>query len=268
MKPCIRHLSIGVALVVPALIASNLNVQAQASDKDYGDAPEDAIAYPSIAGMGTFPTCLGGSAGFVEHGLCWAHFFSGTPPFDFEPDGNGGVCVFPLYDQDECFADSDAGLVTPTAYTIVGGAVVPCPGVVTTVPLGPSCQMATISANVTNGMPVTGYINVLLDWDRSGTWGGSWACTPTVFAPEHAVVDDPIPVGFSGLWTSPPFMVGSPGACHVWMRLEIAERAVGPGWDGSGVFEDGESEDYLVEVLLPSTPVQRESWGQIKSLYR
>jgi hypothetical protein len=115
-------------------------------------------------------------------------------------------------------------------------------------------------------MPVTGYINVVFDWDRNGFWAGAWQC-PGAMAPEHAVVDDPIPVGFNGLWTSPPFLIGSPGSVYVWMRLEIAERPVGPGWDGSGVFEDGESEDYLVLITAP-IPVEDGTWGQIKSVYR
>ena len=63
------------------------------------------------------------------------------------------------------------------------------------------------------------------------------------------------------------FLVGSTGGVHVWMRLEIAERPVPPNWDGSDVFEDGESEDYLVEVTAP-VPVEQGSWGQIKSVYR
>jgi hypothetical protein len=270
MNRTIRRLSIGSALALAAILATSRDAHPQ-SGFDYGDAPEDALAYPSTGGTGLFPTCLGGSASFVRHGLGWAHFFSAGPQpgWDMEGDGNAGVCVFPTYDNDECFADGDAGLLTPTAFTVVGGAVVPCPNAGSPVALGPSCQMATIQANVVNNMPpgVTGYINVLFDWDRNGAWGGAWSCGSSS-APEHAVVDDPIPQGFSGVWTSPPFRIGSPGGVHVWMRLEIAERAVGPNWDGSGSFEDGESEDYLVEVLLPSIPIQQESWGRIKALYR
>lgn len=237
-------------------------------DTDYGDAPEDVLAYPSIAGMGFFPTCLGGSNLFVRHGLGWAHFYSMGPqlPWDTEGDGNAGSCPPPPYDLDECYGDGDAGLVSPTSYTIVGGMVVRCPNVVNPISLGAPCGLAQIQANVVNNMPVTGYINALFDWDRDGFWLGGWQC-PGAVAPEHAVVDDPIPVGFNGLWTSPPFLVGSPGNVHVWMRLEIAEMPVGPGWDGSGTFEDGESEDYLIHVGAV-IPVEQDSWGKIKSIYR
>jgi len=240
---------------------------------DYGDAPEGALAYPSTGQIGDFPTCVGGTAGFVRHGLGWAHFWSAPaappqPAWEPEPDGNAGVCPPPAYDLDECFDDGDAGLVTPTPYTIVGGVVMACPAVVNHVPLGQTCTMATITANVTNGMPVTGYINVLFDWNRDGKWSGQWTCADGVSAPEHAVVDDPIPPGFTGLWTSPPFLVGSAGDVYVWSRLEIANVTVGPGWDGQGDFEDGESEDYLVRVDLARVPTETRSWGGIKAMHR
>jgi hypothetical protein len=43
--------------------------------------------------------------------------------------------------------------------------------------------------------------------------------------------------------------------------------AHGPGWGGSGDFEDGESEDYLVQIDA-TIGVDAETWGQIKSIYR
>ncbi len=257
-------MSIMLALTASLALAGSAGAQV---DKDYGDAPDGALAYPTIGVFGAFPTCIQPPP-FVRHGLGWAHFSSAGPqlPWDPEPDGNAGTCPPPPYDLDECWNDGDAGLVVPTSFTIVGANVVPCPTVTNVIPLGVTCQLARIQANVVNGMPVVGYINVLLDWDRNGSWGGAWQC-PGALAPEHAVVDDPIPVGFNGLWTSPSFLVGSPGNCHVWMRLEIAESPVGPGWTGAGDFEDGESEDYLVEIT-GVIPVEPETWGSIKSVYR
>ena len=259
---------LGALTLALTLVASPAVAQ---DGQDFGDAPEDVLAYPSTGQTGFFPTCLGGSAGFVRHGLGWAHFFSAAPPqlpWDVEPDGNAGICPPPPYDLDECFADGDAGLVTPTSYTIVNGQVQLCPTVTNPVSLGGSCTMATITFNVVNNMPVDGFINAVFDWDRNGMWAGQWPCSPTLFAPEHAVVNERIPVGFSGLWTSQPFLVGSPGNVLVWMRLEVAESPVGANWDGSGDFEDGESEDYLVRVDIPSVPVEQSTWGAIKTLYR
>ena len=47
----------------------------------------------------------------------------------------------------------------------------------------------------------------------------------------------------------------------------ISEAQVGAGWDGSGVFEDGETEDYLFDIFDP-TPVDEQTWGTIKGIYR
>ena len=232
-------------------------------DQDLGDAPEGALAYPAAGTMGQFPTCMnvGPPLTFVSHGLGWAHFGAG-PAWDAEPEGNAGLC--PLfnpnaYDADECFADGDAGLLLPDAYTIVGpvGAeqVVPCggPGAA----LGLPCTLAiwgqNLDIHVVNHMPVDGFVNVLVDWNQDGIWNGGSSCPPGP-APEHILVDFPVPVGFDGqlsALTPPPFVIGPlPG--HVWARFSITERPVGTqDWDGTGVFEDGESEDYLLRINTP-----------------
>jgi len=268
MNPVNRMISDSFPILVLAgMLAATAPAAAQVPDRDYGDSPENALAYPATGQIGNFPTCL--PAPFVRHGLGWARFVSAGPQPTWDPefDGNAGTCPPPPYDLDECFADGDAGLVMPTAFTIVGNNVVPCPLVATPVSLGGSCTMARVQAMVINNMPVPGFINVLFDWDLNGTWAGAWQC-PGALAPEHAVVDFLIPVGFNGLWTSPPFLIGGPNTVHhVWMRLEIAERQVGPGWNGSGDFEDGESEDYLVRIDA-TIPVDEGTWGWIKSVYR
>ena len=246
---------------------------------EWGDAPEDGIAYPWLGVIGTFPTCFAGSAPFVYHGpLCWSHFpGSGVPqpPFDFEPDGNAGACqgvTFPLYDQDECYQDGDAGLMFPPAYSIDNqNAIVPC---TTTGSLAVVCVTATwgidIDMQITNQMPVDGYFNALADWDHSGFWNGSSTCPGVGTAPEHFAIDVPVPMGYtgpvSGLPGIMPFLVG-PNDLHVWFRFTVSESPVGADWDGSGYFEDGETEDYLL-LIDPDTPVDEASWGVIKTLFR
>ena len=228
------------------------------ADKDYGDAPEGAIAYPSLGVMGNFPTCITvAPAGYIEHGLCWAHFEMVPPPgFDFELDGNGGLCpAFAPYDNDECFMDGDAGLMFPDAYTIQAGTVVTCPQSTASL-LGNTCTTAIWGTNVdiyvVNNMPVIGYVNVLMDWDQSGSWGGASIC-PMAGAPEYVLQDFPVPVGFAGplstlMATGSGFLIG-PNPGYVWTRFMISEaRLVNPQWDGSGIFEDGETEDYLLRV--------------------
>ncbi len=233
--------------------------------REYGDAPEGALAYPSSGVIGRFPTCknVGAAGSFIEHNNFGAWF---GPIFDFELDGNAGFCPLfnpSMYDQDECWQDGDAGLLFPPAYTIQGPVgsekVVSCSGV--TGALGRVCQPATwggnIDVNVVNNMPsqTTGYVNVLMDWRQDGVWGGGALC-PTGATPEHVLVDWPIPNGFAGSLSAlapPGFLIG-PNAGFVWTRITITESQLGTGWTGSGVFEDGETEDYLLEVL----PVEEE----------
>lgn len=240
---------------------------------DYGDAPEGAIAYPNLGVAGNFPTCVAiGPNGFIYHSpLGWAKFVIVQPGFDTEPDGNAGTCPPPPYDLDECFADADAGLILPPAYSIVAGGYVPCtqggP------PLGQACTAAAwgpnVDISVANAMPVVGYVNVLMDWDQSGFWGGSSLCPPNMPAPEHVLVNFPIPIGYGGPLSAlnpPPFLIG-PNSGFIWTRFTISETPVAANWDGVGYFEDGETEDYLLPVD-PPTASRAASWGSIRSLYR
>ena len=94
-----------------------------------------------------------------------------------------------------------------------------------------------------------GYVNLLVDWNQDGQWGGSVTCPGgTTPMSEHALVDFPVPNGFNGPLSAlgPPSFVIGPKAGHVWARFSITERPVGMEWIGDGVFEDGESEDYLL----------------------
>lgn len=224
-------------------------------DGDWGDAPEAAIAYPSSGGMGQFPTCSMGPNAFVLH--------QNTPPYlayfgpmeEYESDGNGGNCPnFPPYDADECFRDGDAGLLLPGAFTIQGGQEIPCGPFA--MPMGLVCSNtawgAQIDIDVTNASGSTAYVNVLMDWDGNGLWGGSMPCPGGGQAIEHVLVDFPVPPGFSGRLSSlapPSFLSGYPPyPGFFWSRFSVMEAPVGQGWDGSGTFMLGETEDYLLMV--------------------
>lgn len=222
------------------------------SGDDYGDAPEGGLAYPIPGIVGAFPTCRTvTTTGSVQHGPVWAHFvWTGTPQlaWDTEPDGNAGLCpnCFPAYDADECYRDGDAGLMFPQPYTIDNFMnVTTCPKSLGTA-LGTMGQPATWGGSadiwIVNTMP-TGYfyVNVLMDWNQDGKWGG---------ITEHVLVDWPVPPSYNGPLSGlgpPGFMIG-PNAGYVWTRFSITERTVGAGWTGEGVFEDGESEDYLLRI--------------------
>jgi len=219
---------------------------------EYGDAPEGAVAYPATGVIGAFPTCKTLGTAYVEHNNFGAQL---GPAFDFEGDGNAGFCpVFPPYDSDECYADGDAGLMFPEPFTIVNGVVVTCPNSSGT-SLGNPCTVATwgvnIDIDVMNFMPnqTQGFMNVVIDFDQNGSWGDMVSC-PGGMVPEHVLQNFIIPWGYagplSGLMPS-GFTIG-PNAGYVWARFTISEQAVFQNWDGHGLFEDGESEDYLLYI--------------------
>jgi len=220
---------------------------------EYGDAPETVIAYPSTGVIGMFPTCINaGSAGFVQHNNFGAVL---GPAFDFEIEGNAGLCPnFAPYDNDECFADGDAGLLFPEPYTIVNNVVVSCP-FSTGSPLGTPCVLATWGGNVDitvgNNMPnqTTGYMNVVIDFNQNGVWGDIVNC-PQGPVPEHILQNFVVPWGYTGPLSGlgPPAFTIGPNSGYVWARFTITEQPVGINWDGHGSFEDGESEDYLLEI--------------------
>ncbi|MBN1508582.1 MAG: LamG domain-containing protein [Sedimentisphaerales bacterium] len=228
--------------------------------RDFGDAPEGVVAYPSSGVAGLFPTCVTvGPASWIEHS-------GGTCCFgekvDMETDGNGGKCPAyspDLYDQDEKQVDGDAGLIKPRAFTIKtsGGStrVVPTNFYVLE-SMGNACLIAvwdaTIDIEVTNNRHQEAYVNILFDWNQDGKWDGSSRCADGV-APEHTIVNFPVPAGYSGPLSAlhpPNFKIGPLGG-YVWTRFTISDRRVMEGWNGDGVFPDGETEDYLLYIREP-----------------
>jgi hypothetical protein len=220
---------------------------------DFGDAPDGVLAYPSTGMNGSFPTCSSNPAtGYIEH------FHTGVdlgPAVDYEPDGNAGLCPsFAPYDDDECFNDGDAGLLFPEPFTIVGGQVVPCPGSAGT-GLGFPCDTAVWGSNVdidvNNFIPTQAdaYMNVLIDWNKNGLWGDTVYCSD-VMVPEHVLQNFPVPSGHSGALSGlmPPDFIIGPDPGYFWSRFTISDYMVNVPWDGSGIFEDGETEDYLIRV--------------------
>ncbi|HMB68745.1 MAG TPA: FlgD immunoglobulin-like domain containing protein, partial [bacterium] len=249
---------LALLLLFVALLAAAASAQpGHPGPGDWGDAPEGALAYPSIGVVGLFPSCFGGPAGFIWHG-------NPGPPVDMywgftvddELDGNAGICPPPPYEMDECWGpfDGDGGLAIPDTHTINAGLVVPC-GQQPPRALGTTCQVLNLvpggplEANIVNNSGVPGYVNVLIDWDQSGTWGGQSLCAgaPT---PEHVIQNLPVPPFYAGPLSGlapGPVQVG-PRDGYVWMRLTLGEQPVQAGWDGSGLFDLGETEDYLVRI--------------------
>jgi len=102
-----------------------------------------------------------------------------------------------------------------------------------------------------------------MDWNKSGEWSG-WSVCPDclggAIAPEHVLIDFPVPAGFSGplsglMPLGQGFVIG-PNPGYIWTRFTITPNMVDDGWAGDREFSDGESEDYLLKV--DAAPVQHE----------
>ncbi|NCC73926.1 MAG: hypothetical protein EOM06_11065, partial [Sphingobacteriia bacterium] len=239
---------------------------------DYGDAPEGSLAYTNGVN-GQFPTCMnaGAPGSYISHVQPSGLFFGGM--VDTEGDGNAGTC--PMfhpnnYNVDECGTYPystppssllDEGLMYPASYTIVGTSgneqYVSCSQ--QTLPLGSPCGIAVWGQDIDIWVDASqsqgGYLNVLFDWDQNGVWMGASSCQPPVnpndYVPEHAVQNLLIPAGFVGPVSqlSPPnaFQIG-PNTGYVWARFSLTDQQVALEWDGAGVYETGETEDYLIEI--------------------
>ncbi|MCK4293034.1 MAG: hypothetical protein KAY65_07540, partial [Planctomycetes bacterium] len=250
---------------------------------DFGDAPERGLAYPPCPQNGAFPTCINPSPpGWIQHAISDPPSLFFGPNVDAENEGNAGLCptCFPPYDKDECFGDGDAGLIRPPSYTIQGPlaalAVVPCVASQTGT-LGTVCTLATwgpnVDIHVTNRTNEEAYVNVLMDWDKSGNWGGASMCgpcspTPGAVAREHVLINFPVPPGHSGplsalMGAAPVTLMIGPNPGYVWTRFTVTPNPVGMTheWTGEGEFRDGETEDYLLHVK-PAPVVSDCDWNE------
>ncbi len=245
------------ALICLVLLApSLLPAQPDPTIGEYGDAPEGSEAYPGVIGL--FPTCYAGSVGYIRHFNTAPFLFWGAT-MDPEHDGNADSCPPGLYENDECWAplDGDAGLIFPDAFTIIAGLPVPCSGSPTPRALGPACSLASwgpmgnLDLMLSNQSFDDMVVNILFDWNQDGQWGGQSACGPDA-VPEHAVVNLRVPGLFSGplsFLLPPSFLIG-PNPGFVWARFTISDEfpAIPLGWQGDGVFDSGETEDYLFAI--------------------
>ena len=245
---------------------------------DYGDAPEGVLAYPSTGTIGTFPTCKSlGSAGFIRHGARGTLYFGTIAP-DLESDGNAGygfACCPVGYDM-----DSENMFIRNHWYTITGNpgseTVIRSPRSTGIRPenIGAPCEVLdwgdSFDLSIANTSGDSAFVNMLIDWNRDGSWGGISDCPDGVDVPEHVLINHKVPAGLDPLadgdWSRlrvsaygpDPFRVG-PDSGYVWARCTITERPVPSPWDGSGSFEDGETMDVLLRVGGEPTSAVSES---------
>jgi hypothetical protein len=268
------------------------------ADLEFGDAPEEDLAYLNPNIMGHFPTCtqVGPPNSFISHGCPSWLFFGGY--VDCELDGNAGWCPTfgpNQYNSDECgtipysfptnpdpnIGIVDEGLFKPVPNTL--GTLQPsfygyfvC-GAGNRQPLGKACETAVWGQDIDiwlNGnnpqLAGTGFFNLLVDWNQDGDWLDVVKCDQTP-VPEHVIVNFPINLvgpgfGYIGPISQypnvpiPNFQIGPKGG-YVWARFTLTEIPVQAPWDGTGQFNDGETEDYLLYIEPKGTVIPVSNWA-------
>jgi len=249
-----------------------------AGDYDFGDAPEGLMAYPELGVPGAFPTCFDqvGSS-YIQHNVYENSLLYFGAMVDGENDGNAGLCnpFGTPYNHDECFNDGDAGLLFPVTHTLTGSGYSTCTNgdsVLTTV-LDTINWGTDLDIQVTNNTSSPAYVNILIDWNRNGIWDYD----PTTKAygkviPEYCLVNFMVPPSYSGPLSglNPPPIHAGPHFGHMWARFTLSDVPVnalpdngsGSDWDGSGIFEAGETEDYLVYVQ-PKRQIPLSDWALV-----
>lgn len=229
-----------------------LRVAPRAVPQELGDAPYLVRAYPPNGAIGKFPTCLA-SPGYVHHDFGGGLYLGASA--DPEIEGNQDNCGFTPHDNDECYGDGDAGLINPRPLSIdyATNSLVNCganPGTT----LGPSCTPIVwgsgLDIQITNNEPTPAFLNMLADWDRSGSWEpGEMQCQTGIPFREQVLTNLVVPGLYNGTLSglSPPSrQKGQPGL--VWVRFTLSSIAAPPDWTGGGAMGLGETEDYLLRV--------------------
>ncbi|MEJ2627102.1 MAG: GEVED domain-containing protein, partial [bacterium] len=238
--------------------------------REFGDAPDSALAYPATGQTGYFPTCKKSwgwdSPGYISHTVYGDHgvrLGRQNSIITHELNGNHGFCSCTEFHHFN--KDIDNGLRKVKAYTITGpeGSETigddyfwdPTPALAS---LGTNIDLAW--CNTTNPVETVS-INGVMDWNQDGRWGGSISCSDSTLCEEHVLKNLEIDIGGSqesiaGFMSSSEreFTIG-PNSGYVWARFTITKEPVELPWVGTGNFEDGETEDYLVYITSYMPPM-------------
>ncbi|MBM4436284.1 MAG: hypothetical protein FJ029_03420 [Actinobacteria bacterium] len=108
-----------------------------------------------------------------------------------------------------------------------------------------------LSVRVTGGSGGSFFLNVLIDLNLDGTWGGATSSG----APEWVVKNYAVSVaaGETKSVTPPPFAFANGNRLPdgAWMRISLTkERVTATDWTGTGGFTSGEIEDHVIQLPL------------------
>lgn len=262
---------------------------------DFGDAPEDVLAYPGGV-VGHFPTCRTGGApgnqtftcppistlpgaatGHVRHvhpagGRIWLGCTAGMVQplgIDNEPDGKvndtGGAissCAGNSVDCVETYGMLSWG--QDEAYGTDDACLASPP---TFKACGPGNVGWTIRAFNCDAVPHNAILNILADWNHDGDWNDNMSCAAGC-AFEWAVKNFPVTLqpGCNAIFV-PTFRVGpipGPG----WMRISLSDNPAVDDypWAGSETMpgqamQNGETEDFIITILPSENCISYEDWG-------
>ncbi len=255
-----NHLFVCLPLVS---VLSTVAVVTAAERGDYGDAPDNGpthyrMMFETSAATGRFPTLYAtansrfvGNRG-VHHLVTNQEWFGpmDSPP-SRETDANDTTSDDDVYQNLINNDLRDNGL--PKIPFFIALTQMPPPAVLSyyvSVPAGAPDRYR--------------YVNVLIDWDQDGQWKQSLVpgAQPEWIIQNHVIDLAP---GNTALFTSPVFLWGWNallGPQCFWMRMTISQVSLDPlsyqdGWDGSGSFPTGETEDYLFHPVSPAMSSDR-----------
>jgi len=116
-----------------------------------------------------------------------------------------------------------------------------CDGLVTTF-IAANDPAATVTFEVTNFITIDNLlVNILIDLNIDGDWTDPG---------EHVVQNQPIPLPGpnEGTFVSMPFSTVGATPGQTWLRLTLTRTPVTVPWNGTGLFEYGETEDWNITI--------------------
>jgi hypothetical protein len=248
-------LILGCVFLIGQSASANTPAAPALEQFDEGDAPDGTntlgmpmTAYPSVPAR--YPTVFTGAPPNGPSHMNISTYFLGfgvtaETEADSGPDADGVNNIQPAVDvADQDLKDDAFGSSMPNM-SMFG-----------------HCQPIQLNYIVTvNTLPTSSgkaYVNLWMDWNRNGAWGGFGQCANGL-ANEWIVQNQIIPVTSLGTfnYTTPPFLAWVPPGTVVgpsWLRITISDTTASND-DGSGPpnrWALGETEDYLLPAGPPA----------------